>query len=155
MVDSGDDRVVEFAQRHALVAFDRDTDRGDLHAGKGAAAGRGHDVDDLADSVGIGPLAELVDGERGHAPERDRVAVLGQIGERRCLQSGQYERTGPKRPSQRMCSALPHEFGVTCDDPGLRSAEKLVAGEHHEAGPAVEGLAGGGLVGQPAGRTAL
>ena len=54
-----------------------------------------------------------------------------------------------------MCSALPHEFGVACDDPGLRSAEKLVAGEHHEAGPAVEGLAGGGLVGQPAGRIAL
>ena len=54
-----------------------------------------------------------------------------------------------------MCGALPHEFGVACDDPGLRSAEKLVAGEHHEAGPAVEGLAGGGLVGQPAGRIAL
>ena len=49
-----------------------------------------------------------------------------------------------------MCSALPHEFGVACDDPGLRSAEKLVAREHHEAGPAVEGLAVAGC--RPASR---
>ena len=53
--DPGDERTLPVSKLRAPVAGDGHADGGNLHVGKGAAAGSGCEVGDLADLEGMGP----------------------------------------------------------------------------------------------------
>ena len=69
-----------------------------------------------------------------------------EVGERDVLQRAEHEPARAQRAVQRVAGAGVDEVGPAGDDPGLRPAEQLVAGERDERGAGVERLAGGGLV---------
>ena len=71
------------------------------------------------------------------------------------LQRGERQLVGAQRARQRMrVRGASTSVGAADDDPGLRSAEQLVAGEGHERGAGVDALADAELVAQPRGSVA-
>ena len=130
---------------------ERDAGRRDRPAGHRAAAGRGLGVDDrrrraAVATIAAARVAQLGDRRRGHAPEPDRAAVAGEVGERDGCERGERHLVGAQRTRERMPREQRDEVGAADDDPGLRSAEQLVARERHERGAGVEALADAGLV---------
>ena len=77
------------------------------------------------------------------------AAVAVEVRERDGFERGERDLVGPQRTRERMPREQRDEIGATDDDPGLRSAEQLVARERHERGAGVEALPHTGLVAEP------
>ena len=99
-----------------------------------------------------GAVAQLGDRRRRHAPERDRGAVVVEVRERDGFEPGERDLVGAQRARERMAREQRDEVGAADDDPGLRSAEQLVAREGDERRAGVEALAHARLVAEPRGR---
>ena len=123
----------------------------EIVAGQGAAAGDGLGVDHLAPtpsasarsrSVAIGSAAMRHSGmaspSRRGRPGPDCRAARAILSARRARASGWRAHGG-------------HQVGPAGDHPGLGAAEQLVAGERDQRRAGGQGLAGAGLVPQPAG----
>ena len=82
-----------------------------------------------------------------HAQHRDLAARLRVEREReRPLERRQRELVRAQRALQRVATEPLDEVGAPDDDPGLRPAEELVAGEADEIGAVAQALRGGRLV---------
>ena len=103
----------------------------------------------LPDAERFGAAAEPVDAGRRHAPERQRRPIAPEVGEGDVLQGAEHESARTQCPVERVAGAGVDEVGPPGDDPGLRAAEELVAGEHHQGGAGGERLADRRLVAQP------
>ena len=134
VVHAGDDRERDRgAQRRRVIASEpRRRPTGSSVPGSEPAPATASRLDDLAGVDRLGPGSELADGDRRHAPERDRVAVTAEVRERGRLQGGEGEPTGSQRPGERVASARVDDVAATGDDARLRSAEELVARERDQ-----------------------
>ena len=136
-----------------MVAGDRDADRRDLGARERARARDRLGVDDVAGSERVRSGAQLVEGRRGHPPERDRLAVTAEVGEGDALEHCEREAAGSERPRERVARARIDHVLASGDDAGLRSAEELVARERDGCGARFERLSRGALASHPGRRT--
>ncbi len=96
--------------------------------------------------TGAHPVERLVE----HPEDRDLLerAVGIEVEEQRPLERGERELVGSERALERMAAQPADELGAAADDPRLRPAEELVAGERDEVGACGEGVPGKRLVGE-------
>ncbi len=146
---ASDDRWRVLAESRGVVAGDRDADRRDLGARERAGASNCLGVDDIAGSQRVRPGAQLVEGRRGHPPERDRLAVTAEVGEGDALEHREREAASAKRPRKGVARARVDHVLPASDDAGLRSAEELVAGERDRCRARLERLPRGSLAPHP------
>ena len=88
----------------------------------------------------------------GQQPQRRqlfRQPVRIQIEQQNLLQRRQPRLVQPQRPLQRIRVHALYQFRATDDQPGLRAAQQLVAGEAHEVGAAASDSCGVGSCGSP------
>ena len=93
-------------------------------------------------------LLEERHGRREHRVEGDLGGPPRQVQVERRSERGQDELVGAEGARERVLRAGPHEGGGAEEDPGLRSAERLVPREADEVGALGERLGGDRLVAQ-------
>ena len=97
----------------------------------------------------LGADAQVVDRSRGHPPQRDRGGVARQVRDATDWSARERELVGAHRARERVARDRRDRSRRSHDDPGLRTAEQLVAGEGHERRAGVDRLADARFVAQP------
>ncbi len=90
-----------------------------------------------------------VDRGRGHPPQRDGGGVTRQVCRRHRLEERERELVGPHCASERVAGDRRDQLLRAHDDPSLRAAQQLVAGEGDERRARIDGLTHAGFVVQP------
>ena len=131
------------AQRRRERLLDRAREARQLRERQRAAADAADRLlDGAADERGeaFGARAHVAGVLVQHAQHRDPLGRV-EIEAQRPLERGERELVDPHRALQRVPAQLLDELGAADDDPGLRPAEELVAGEADEVGAGGERLA--------------
>ena len=129
---AGEGRELGQRQRAAADARDRLLDRAADERRRGARRARARL-----------PASSFSMRSTGTSRERSRRVEVEQ---ERPFERGEPELVDPQRAVQRMAPQAVDEVGATDDDPGLRTAEQLVAAEADEVGAVGERAARGRLV---------